>query len=185
MSLRALYGQFGYTQYRMSRFEEYGLYADNKAFLSSGDIITFTGASGKLMALRPDVTLSIVKNAIDDGKLKKLYYNENIYRSDGNEFKEQPQVGLECIGDIDVDLMGEVLMLARRSLETLGGRIRLDVSHMGFLSGLMKSAGLSNAQSTELLRRVGEKNAQGMRSLCAEYGLDDGIREKLASLIAL
>ncbi|MDR0489775.1 MAG: ATP phosphoribosyltransferase regulatory subunit, partial [Oscillospiraceae bacterium] len=61
MSLRSLYRQFGYTQYRMSRFEEYGLYAKNKAFLASGDIITFTGAGGKLMALRPDVTLSIVK----------------------------------------------------------------------------------------------------------------------------
>ena len=87
MRLRSLYRQYGYTQYRMSRFEEYGLYAENKAFLSSGDFITFTGAGGKLMALRPDVTLSIAKSAKDDGELKKLYYSENVYRPDGRDFK--------------------------------------------------------------------------------------------------
>ena len=185
MRLRSLYRQYGYTQYKMSRFEEYGLYAGNKAFLASGDIITFTGAGGRLMALRPDVTLSIVKNTKDDGELKKLYYNENIYRPDGYEFKEQMQVGLECIGDIDVGLMGEVLMLARRSLESLGGRIRLDVSHIGFLSGLLHSADLNLEQRAELLRRISEKNAPGISSLCAKYGLGYEFQEKLAQLVAL
>ena len=183
--LRTLYRQFGYTQYRMSRFEEYGLYAENKAFLSSGDIVTFTGAGGKLMALRPDVTLSIVKNTKDEGGLKKLYYNENIYRSDGYEFKEQMQVGLECIGEIGIDLMGEVLLLAGRSLETLGERSWLDVSHMGFLSGLLSSIELTDAQRTELLRVVGEKNLPELNTLCAEYSLDEGFRNRIAALTAL
>jgi ATP phosphoribosyltransferase regulatory subunit len=159
MRLRALYRQYGYKQYRMSRFEEYGLYAENKAFLVSGDIVTFTGAGGKLMALRPDVTLSIVKNTKDEGGLKKLYYNENVYRSDGHEFKEQMQAGLECIGEIGIELMGEVLMLAGKSLETLDGRSWLDVSHMGFLNGLLSGADLTDAQRAELMRVVSEKNS--------------------------
>ena len=185
LRLRSLYKGFGYTQYRMSRFEEYGLYADNKSFLASGDIITFTGAGGRLMALRPDVTLSIAKNARDDGTLKKLYYNENVYRSDGHEFKEQMQVGLECIGKLDVSLMGEALMLAARSLELLGKRTRLDISHMGFISGLLNSAELSQIQKAELIRRISEKNVPGMYRLCDEYGLDAGFRERLSALISL
>ena len=44
--LRTLYSEFGYKQYRMSRFEEYELYAGNKAFMPSGDILTFTGVGG-------------------------------------------------------------------------------------------------------------------------------------------
>jgi len=169
----------------MSRFEEYGLYAENKAFLSSGDIVTFTGASGKLMALRPDVTLSIVKNTKDDGGLKKLYYNENIYRSDGYEFIEQMQVGLECIGEIGIGLMGEVLMLAGRSLETLGGNSWLDVSHMGFLGGLLNSVELTDAQRAELLRVVSEKNLPELNRLCAEYCLDELFRDKITTLASL
>ena len=58
--LRELYRSCGYSQYKMSKFEEYDLYAENKNFLISDNIITFTGNGGKLMALKPDVTLSIV-----------------------------------------------------------------------------------------------------------------------------
>ena len=185
MRLRALYRQYGYTQYRMSRFEEYGLYAENKAFLVSGDIVTFTGAGGKLMALRPDVTLSIVKNTKDEGGLKKLYYNENVYRSDGHEFKVQMQAGLECIGEIGIELMGEVLMLAGKSLETLDGRSWLDVSHMGFLSGLLGSADLTDAQRAELMRVVSEKNSPELDALCAEYRLNEEFRERITTLASL
>jgi len=183
--LRLLYRQFGYTQYKMSRFEEYSLYAENKAFLASGDIITFTGAGGKLMALRPDVTLSIVKNTKDDGRLKKLYYNENVYRPDGHEFKGQMQVGLECIGKIDVSLMGEVLMLAQRSLEVLGEHTRIDISHMGFISGLLRSTGLTAEQRGELLWRVSEKNVPELNALCSQYGLDNSFRERISTLATL
>ncbi|MCL2152380.1 MAG: ATP phosphoribosyltransferase [Oscillospiraceae bacterium] len=185
MRLRSLYRQFGYKQYKMSRFEEYELYADNKTFLASGEIITFTGAGGKLMALRPDVTLSIVKNTKDDGKLKKLYYNENVFRHDGNGFKEQTQVGLECIGPIDINLMSEVLALAWRSLEELGGSPRLDISHMGYIGGLLKSVEMTAEQRSELLRRISSKNASELGALCNEYGFGGEFREKITALAAL
>ena len=61
--LRALYRAHGYMQYKMSKFEEYDLYVRNKSFLVSDHIITFTDTNGKLLALKPDVTLSIVKNS--------------------------------------------------------------------------------------------------------------------------
>ena len=185
MRLRALYRQFGYAEYRMSRFEEYGLYAENKSFLASGDIITFTGAGGKLMALRPDVTLSIVKNVKDGGGRKKLYYNENIYRSDGHEIKEHMQMGLECIGDIDVYSISEVIMLASRSLLELGERSCIDVSHMGFIGGLLNSAELTPEQRLELLRRISAKNAPELSMLCGSFGLKNGLKDKLISLAAL
>ena len=185
MRLRTLYRSYGYSQYRMSRFEEYSLYSENKAFLPSGDVVTFTGAGGKLMALRPDVTLSIVKNAKDGGGLKKLYYNENVYRSDGSEFRERMQVGLECIGDLDLNTIGEVIMLALRSLETLGGRSCVDVSHMGFISGLMQGEDLSPAKKTELLKRVSEKNIPELNSLCAGYDLSENFSERITALTEL
>ena len=63
LSLRGLYESYGYTRFPMRRFEEYALYLENKSFLTSESVLSFTGASGQLMALRPDVTLSIVKRA--------------------------------------------------------------------------------------------------------------------------
>ena len=80
-ALRSLYRSYGYSQFRMSKFEEYDFYVRNKSFLVSDDIITFTDTNGKLMALKPDVTLSIIKNSSDvPQSLQKVFYNENVYR---------------------------------------------------------------------------------------------------------
>lgn len=78
--LARLYESYGYSYYKVSRFEEYDLYARNRNFLSGGQILTFNDADGRLMALKPDVTLSIVKNTKDDEGMKKIYYKENVYR---------------------------------------------------------------------------------------------------------
>ena len=59
-SLRSLYSSYGFSQYKMGKFEEYDFYSRNKDFLVSDEVITFTDTNGKLMALKPDVTLSIV-----------------------------------------------------------------------------------------------------------------------------
>ena len=102
--LRNLYESYGYRPFKMSRFEEYDLYTRNKDFLVSDSIITFTDTNGVLMALKPDVTLSIIKDSTDiTGSVKKVYYNENVYRvSKGTQsFKEIVQTGLECLGDVD------------------------------------------------------------------------------------
>ena len=82
--LRSLYSSFGYAQYKMSKFEEYDLYVRNKDFLISDRVITFNDTNGKLLALKPDVTLSII-NHLNNGQqgVRKVYYNENVYRVSG------------------------------------------------------------------------------------------------------
>ena len=102
-ALRSLYKRYGYLPFKMSKFEEYDLYLKNKDFLVSDRVITFNDVSGKLLALKPDVTLSIIKNTRDmPGVKQKVYYNENVYRvsSDTGHFGEIMQAGLECIGDM-------------------------------------------------------------------------------------
>lgn len=99
--LRSLYSKYGYSYYKMSKFEEYDLYVRNKDFLVSDSVITFTDTNGRLMALKPDVTLSIIRHIKDEpGVVQKLFYNENVYRvsQKTRTFKEIMQVGLECVG---------------------------------------------------------------------------------------
>lgn len=50
-ALRALYEAAGCRKYHMGRFEEYGLYQENRSFLSSEQVITFTDLDGRLLAL--------------------------------------------------------------------------------------------------------------------------------------
>ena len=55
-ALRSLYGTAGCRKYHMGRFEEYSLYQENRSFLSSEQVITFTDLDGRLLSLKPDVT---------------------------------------------------------------------------------------------------------------------------------
>jgi ATP phosphoribosyltransferase regulatory subunit len=187
MRLRLLFSRYGYARFDMSKFEEYELYSRNKSFLASESIITFTGAGGRLMALRPDVTLSIIKAAPGGGPPRRLYYSENVYRPKhaGREVSERMQVGLECIGEIGAYDMGEVIMLAARSLGEIGGRHCLCLSHMGFLGGLFRSAGVDGEMGEQLLARVGDRSESEIRRLCDEYGLDGAFAGRLAGLAGL
>ena len=70
---------YGYRQFKMSKFEEYDLYSKNKDFLVSDGVITFNDTNGRLLALKPDVTLSIIKNSKEsNSECQKFYYNENV-----------------------------------------------------------------------------------------------------------
>jgi len=186
--LRSLYQKFGYVRYKMSKFEEYDLYVRNKNFLDSEEILTFTDTNGKLMALKPDVTLSIVRNTKDDDQnLQKVYYDENIYRASGgaHEFQEITQTGLECIGDLDPYSVCEVIMLAAKSLEAISGDYILDICHMGIISGLLDGLDISNDSKKRILHFVGEKNTHGLRSFCKELAIDAQVCETAAALTML
>ena len=167
----------GYQPYRMSKFEDYDLYSRNKDFLISDQVITFTDIGGKLKALKPDVTLSIIKNH-SDGETTKLYYNENVYRvSKGtNAFKEIMQAGVECIGEVDSRLVGESLYLAAESLSLIGGSFVLDVSSLDILDAALMQITDSRSLQDELVKCVSEKNVHGILSLCEENGIDTSSR---------
>lgn len=184
--LRDLYSRFGYMKYRMSKFEEYDLYVRNKDFLVSESIITFTDIDGKLMALKPDVTLSIIKNSRDNSRaVQKMYYNENVYRasSETRAFKEIMQVGLECLGDIDDYCISEVVSLAAKSLETITDDYILDISHMGIVSEAIDGLTLSGTGKKEVLKCLGEKNIQGIDVIYENEGVDPSEAANLKRLV--
>ncbi len=164
-ALRGLYQHYGYTPYKMSRFEEYDFYVRNKDFLVSDQIITFSGSEGRLLALKPDVTLSIVKNAPEEpGAVQKVYYNENVYR----DYREILQTGLECVGDLGSYEIAEVVLLAVKSLALLEHRFVLDISHMGLIGAVLSSCGLTDKQQTQAMECLRRKNAHELQALCRE-----------------
>lgn len=183
-SLRALYHRYGYAQFKMSKFEPYSLYLQNKEFLVSEGVITFTDTDGALLALKPDVTLSIVKNCRDGhDSLQKVCYSENVYRiaGPGKGFREIMQTGLECLGDIGIYELGEVLLLAARSLQCISPRFLLTVSHLGIIEPLLQEMHLRDEASQAALQCLREKNEASLRDCCS--GAPAELVEQLVSLM--
>ena len=181
-ALRSLYGKYGYQAYKMSKFEEYDLYVRNKDFLISDRIITFNDTDGKLMALKPDVTLSIIKNLDEQpGCKQKVCYNENVYRVSGStrQFKEIMQAGRECIGALDRYDLYEVVSLAAESLALISEDFVLDVSHLGVLTAMLEEISDDVQLRRELTHYIAEKNRHDLERVCRENGVSP---EKTAAI---
>ena len=186
--LRSLYAGYGYSRYRMGKFEEYDLYSRNKDFLFSEGVITFTDTNGRLMALKPDVTLSIVKNTRDiPGTLRKMYYHENVYRVASVEdgFREMTQVGVECMGAVDGVCIAEVLKLAAESLKLCSDRFVLEISHVGILNAFVDAIAPDEAVKDEILTCAGQKNLHGISRICRDNRLAEGAEDALKQLLSL
>lgn len=187
-ALRTVYMGAGYARYRLGKFEEYDFYSRNKDFLISDNVITFMDTNGKLMALKPDVTLAIVKNLPDEPEtLHKLCYDENVYRvsRNTNSFMEIMQAGLECIGAVDMACVGETLSLAAESLEVCSGNYVLEVSHLDILKAFLDAVTDERELKNALLKPVSEKNLHGIAALCREYGAAEERAEPLCRLLRL
>ena len=185
LSLRSIYESYGYRPYKMSKFEEYELYSSNIDFLGDGGVLTFTDVNGKLMALKPDVTLSIVKNSKGNQGTQKVHYRENVYRrTRSGSFKEMLQSGIECIGNIGAVETTEVLLLALKSLSATERSFHLDISHIGVLSALIGDS-VSPEINDELFTCIKRKNAGGIIEIASANSLDKGRFEALADAISL
>ena len=75
-SLRALFEQYGYRKFKMSKFEEYDFYAENRSFLHSEAILT-----------RDEAHAALFTAAVDSAA---VYVNCSTRFTDGGEF------GLGC-----------------------------------------------------------------------------------------
>lgn len=180
--LSQLFETAGYKKYKMRKFEEYSLYLENKSFLTSEYVITFNDLSGKLLALKPDVTLSIVKNTkATPVSREKLYYRESVYRLDSrtHEYKEIDQFGMEILGDIDATATLEVISLAKETLNQTERASTLCISHMGFMSALLDFAAKDNFSLREkLIDCVKMKNTHDMQTVFAQFNVSGERKEK-------
>ncbi len=184
LELRGLYETFGYSKFKMNRFEEYTLYASNKDFLAGDQVLTFTDLDGRLMAMKPDVTLSIIKNVEEDfgEENQKLYYLENVYREDkgSNKFKEVSQMGLEYIGNVGIDGITEVVALASETLRIINRKHVLELSHMSFVEELLNKATSSQDVYYHLLKLIRNKNIDGIQKVGRKAGVSQEDIDRLS-----
>lgn len=177
LKLRKLYHSYGYKHKTMSRFEDYDFYAKHKDFLTSQNILTFTDINGRLMALRPDITLSMIRTGITG----KYYYDEKVYRLKGkseninvngghgsSRWCEISQSGIECIGGLIVEDITQVTRLALLSLREISGgkNYALDVADAGTARSLIPQINRAN-----ILKCIQDKNIDGLKELNAPQEL--------------
>lgn len=185
ITLRDLYERYGYTKYRMAKFEPYDLYREHKGFLKSEGILTFNDKKGRLLALKPDVTISIVNSVKPEDKEGKFFYVENVYRLESGEYREIEQIGLEYIGGNGIYSELEVLCLAYKSLQSVSDSFVLNIGHTGIWSHCFNQLGLSESVKETLLRCVKNKNLHELSARLQSAGVKEDTVSDLVSLASI
>ena len=180
--LNRLFETYGYRKFKMSKFEEYDLYASNRDFLTSSQLITFTDLDGKLLALKPDITLSIIKST---SAPRKVYYNEMVYRAKDRHYREIPQAGVECIGTIDTYQEAEVIALAAKALHAVDENYILRISDVGFIRQFLEELSVPETYRPFLTDAMTGKNTDYIRSLAEKNVIDAAAGKTLIQLVEL
>lgn len=188
LRLLALYESWGYRLLKRSRFEEYELYMRNRRFLTDERILTFTDTDGKLMALRPDVTLSVAKNARAEDLPLRVCYTESVFRAPrgGDGFREILQTGVESIGGSGAWPGCEALLLAAKSLRLIReDGWQLDVSDVGIIAEVLSGEALTKADGARILSAIRGKSPHVLSEACEIAGVSEKTRALLFALIGI
>ena len=182
LNIRKMYDSYGYKKISLPSFEEYDLYNENKDFIDR-NVLTVMSPNGKLLALRPDITLSVAKKVSKDQSLKysKIYYQENTYNlTKYVGYEEDEQLGIELIGKESTFLDFEIINLAVKSLDIINKKSMIVLSHAGFISSIFENFDLEYEIKEEILDCINRKNSHDIQKILKR---NEHISENVKKLI--
>ena len=89
------------------------------------------------------------------------------------------------MGEVDEAVQAEVLRLALASLAALDVPTVLEVSHMGFVTGLLDALNVPDAYRARLVELLCAKNEHELRKAALHAGLDAAGADALCGLLTL
>ena len=182
LNIRKMYDSYGYKKISLPSFEEYDLYNENKDFIDR-NVLTVMSPNGKLLALRPDITLSVAKKVSKDRSLKysKIYYQENTYNlTKYVGYEEDEQLGIELIGKESTFLDFEIINLAVKSLDIINKKSMIVLSHAGFISSIFENFDLEYETKEQILDCINRKNSHDIQKILKK---NEHISENVKKLI--
>ncbi len=123
-------------------------------------IFMTTDQHGRDLCLRPEFTIPVCLDHLQDGKAKKRYgYVGKVFRQRAEEPAEFMQAGIEDIGAVNTIAADAKSLMQSVELLRLLGRKRLSVTigDQAIFEAVLKSLGLPKAWRERLVRAFGDK----------------------------
>ena len=180
-----LFYKWGYKEIITPTVEFYETFNYNSQTLKEEDMYKFFDNRGRILVLRPDMTIPIarvVETKFKDEPLPiKLRYNANVFRvhaSLGGKRNEYTDCGVELIGLEDKKSDLEVLVLALESLEKLGlNDFKLEIGNMGFFEGAFKNLNIDEESKEIIAQYIEDKNLKNLEDYLNSLDIKDDYKE--------
>lgn len=177
-TLLSVFESYGYEQVSPPMLEySDGLLSGRGATLSNQTFRVMDQVAGKVMGLRPDITLQIARIAASRlatvPRPLRLSYNGLILRMQGDQFKSDRQLrqtGIELIGAASPEADAEVILVAARALHKAGiTTLSIDLNLPGIVGALLAEESLSNDALHTLFEAVSHKDISVINTLTFTY----------------
>lgn len=183
----------GYDEVETPDFEYYDVFASGIGSVRQEKMIKFIDSSGKILVLRPDITMPIARMAATSLMEKngpyRLFYIGNAYGYEPAHPVRQrvfTQAGIELLGIGGAEADAEVIALAIETLLDTGlGNFEIEIGQVEYFKGLMEESDIPAEKIDELRKHIDRKNSLEAEMFLSTCGMDDGIKQKLMKLPSL
>ncbi|KKE79485.1 ATP phosphoribosyltransferase regulatory subunit [Oceanobacillus caeni] len=187
-SLKNRFSTYGYKQVRTSTFESYDMYSNIIGTVNKDEMIKVIDSSGKVLVLRPDVTIPLNRMTTLNGlhqDNQRVFYVLDVFRQSKEQAdqKESTQAGVECFGNQSAETDSEIIMMAIHTLKDLGFRnFKLEVGHAGFFKELIQQTTLTSHQLDALQSLVHSKNSIEIEPFLTQLDIKEDVRKAIQSI---
>ena len=185
-----MFQSFGYSAIQTPSYEFFDVFGSEIGTVPSRDLYKFFDRAGETLVLRPDITPSVARCAAKyfcEEKLPlKLYYMGNTFVNNlslQGRLKEVTQAGAELIGDSSLDADAEMIVMAIRSLLSVGlEKFEVSIGHVGFLKALLREADFEPEILERLFEYLHNRNYWGVKELVGACDIDEDLKELFGEL---
>ena len=188
-ALRDLFIMSGYEEIETPTYEFYDVFQSGVGSYMQESMIKFVDAKGRILVLRPDITVPIARAAatkLSEQKTKRLFYIQNSYAAAEpaiGKAGEFTQAGIELIGDDRFCADAEVIALAVKSLKKTGlTAFTIDIGQVAFFKALIGGLGLDEKEIDTLRHAVDSKDRLAIGSAADRLSITGAAKERILAL---
>jgi len=189
-SLRKNFELWGYNEVQTPAFEYYDVFAHGIGSYRQEKLIKFIDSDGRILALRPDLTLPIARLVTSTHKdltfPLRFFYIDDAFGFDNPSARDQrqfTQAGIELIGESSPYADAEVIAMAIESLQVAGlTHFTIDIGQVDYFKGLIEEANLTDKQGEQLRKGIDTKNMIDVENILSDSKIKGELKEKILEL---
>lgn len=190
--INQVFKSFGYRQILTPTFEYYDLFNEIEGTIEREEMFKFIDRHGRILVLRPDVTIPIARMGMsvykEQKEALKFSYSTSVYRmqNENGGKAEFTQSGIEFLGEEGIEADAEVLVIAIKSLLQCGFKdFKIDIGEASYFKSLLDEAKLSTIEINEIKKYIEAKNFTGLEFYIDGIEIDNKVKDAILSLPSL
>ena len=182
--------KWGYTEIITPTIEYYQTINSGFQNLKEEEVYKFFDAKGRILVLRPDMTVPIARVVATkfkeiDRPIRFRYCADvfRLHKSFGGRKNEYTDCGIELIGLNSEESDLEILTTALETLEVLGDtKFKLEIGNIDFFNSAIKDLNLDDEKKEKLASLIDKKSLKALEDYLEKLNISDEYKKFLNEL---